>query len=284
MRAKREITEAPVRRFRYAWPALGLALLLHGALFALLVNRSSPTPEPPPGRRSIKVTLVQAPSNAAPSASAPQVTPVAIPERESKPEPEPKVEPVPKAVSRSEDSPKPEVRTEPESRPKPEPESKPEPRPQAEPPASSSPPPANTTTARPSGRDLLAGATASVREQGFAMQPHDEPPGDSLTRAARDRYIADWTRRVEDIGNRRYPAPAHLAGQLRIRVVIRPDGQLAQAEVIQSSGHPELDRAALNAVEAAAPYRPFDQGLAGLERLEFTRTWRFGKGNNFGVH
>ena len=35
MRAKREITEAPIRRFRYAWPALGLALLSGFALLWL---------------------------------------------------------------------------------------------------------------------------------------------------------------------------------------------------------------------------------------------------------
>ncbi|HET8791368.1 MAG TPA: TonB family protein, partial [Modicisalibacter sp.] len=59
--------------------------------------------------------------------------------------------------------------------------------------------------------------------------------------------------------------------------------QLRLAEVIQSSGHPELDRAALKTVRGAAPYRPFDSGMGARDSLAITRVWRFGEGNNFGV-
>ncbi|GGX84078.1 hypothetical protein GCM10007160_09150 [Litchfieldella qijiaojingensis] len=136
------------------------------------------------------------------------------------------------------------------------------------------------------GRDLLAQATSSVREQGFDASRAGglEGGADSAARqAAEARYIDDWTRRVEDYGNRFHPAPSHLDGQLRIRVVIGRKGQLLQAEVVQSSGHTELDQAALNTVHGAAPYRPFDRGMAGVDSLTITRVWRFGKGNNFGV-
>ncbi|EWG98733.1 energy transducer TonB, partial [Halomonas sp. BC04] len=102
-------------------------------------------------------------------------------------------------------------------------------------------------------------------------------------RAAEARYIDDWTRRVEDYGNRVHPAPRHLEGQLRIRVVIGRDGQLRQAEVVQSSGHTELDQAALDTVHGAGPYRPFDSGMGELDSLSITRVWRFGQGNHFGV-
>ncbi|WP_444678852.1 energy transducer TonB [Halomonas sp. E19] len=80
-----------------------------------------------------------------------------------------------------------------------------------------------------------------------------------------------------------HPAPPHLHGQLRIRVVIGRDGQLRQAEVVQSSGHPELDQAALATVHGAGPYRPFDSGMGELDSLSITRIWRFGQGNHFGV-
>ncbi|MFW6346764.1 MAG: energy transducer TonB, partial [Halomonas sp.] len=101
--------------------------------------------------------------------------------------------------------------------------------------------------------------------------------------AAEARYIDDWTRRVEAYGNRVHPAPRHLHGQLRIRVVIGREGELRQAEVIQSSGHPELDQAALDTVHGAAPYRPFDAGMGDLDSLSITRVWRFGEGNHYGV-
>ncbi|MBZ9539776.1 energy transducer TonB, partial [Modicisalibacter tunisiensis] len=138
-----------------------------------------------------------------------------------------------------------------------------------------------------SGRDLLAQATSSVRERGFDAAPAGGGEGDASQRAARKaaeaRYEEDWTRRVETYGNRFYPAPPDLDGQLRIRVVIGRDGQLRQAEVIQSSGKPRLDQAALDTVRGAAPYRPFDKGMGARDSLTITRVWRYGKGNNFGV-
>ncbi len=108
-------------------------------------------------------------------------------------------------------------------------------------------------------------------------------PRQAAQRAAEARYIDDWTRRVEAYGNRVHPAPRHLQGQLRIRVVIGRDGELRQAEVIQSSGHSELDQAALDTVHGAGPYRPFDAGMGNLDSLSITRVWRFGQGNNYGV-
>ncbi|MHB0774960.1 energy transducer TonB [Halomonas sp. WWR20] len=157
--------------------------------------------------------------------------------------------------------------------------------PQAAPQAASEKPPAAPSERRPSASELLAQATSSVREQGFvASREPDAPPQSAATQAAEARYIADWTRRVEQYGNLHYPAPSHLEGQLRIRVVIGSDGRLREVQVLQSSGFAELDQAALDTVRGAAPYRPFDTGLAGRDSLVITRIWRFGKGNNFGVH
>ncbi|MBS9403407.1 TonB family protein [Halomonas sp. TRM85114] len=147
---------------------------------------------------------------------------------------------------------------------------------------------AERPTAAPSasGRDLLAQATASIREQGLAAEtlgPGGDTHQQAARRAAEARYIDDWTRRVEDYGNRVHPAPREFSGQLRIRVVVGRDGELRQAEVVQSSGHAELDQAALDTVHGAAPYRPFDPGMGDLDSLSITRVWRFGQGNHYGV-
>lgn len=101
--------------------------------------------------------------------------------------------------------------------------------------------------------------------------------------SARARYINDWTSRVQSFGNLHYPAPQHLNGELRIRAVLLPNGQLEYAEVLQSSGHAELDQAALDTVYGAAPYAPFDEGLKGMSQLTITRIWRFGSGNDTGA-
>ncbi|HSP58576.1 MAG TPA: TonB family protein [Halomonas sp.] len=198
-----------------------------------------------------------------PERAAPEVLPDALPE-----------EPAPAAA----ESPG-------ETQTPPEPQALPEPRVSAPQAATSAERP---TAAAPSasGRDLLAQATASIREQGLAAETRG-PSGDTRQQAARRaaeaRYIDDWTRRVEDYGNRVHPAPREFSGQLRIRVVIGRDGELRQAEVVQSSGHTELDQAALDTVRGAAPYRPFDQGMGDLDSLSITRVWRFGQGNHYGV-
>ncbi|MDR5866956.1 energy transducer TonB, partial [Halomonas koreensis] len=161
----------------------------------------------------------------------------------------------------------------------------PDPRPSAPQPAASPAPPSATAPSA-SGRDLMAQATASIREQGLSADHAGDAPGEArpaARRAAEARYIDDWTRRVERYGNRVHPAPPHLEGQLRIRVVIGRDGQVRRADVIQSSGHAELDQAALETVHGAAPYRPFDAGMGDLDSLSISRIWRFGDGNHYGV-
>ena len=115
-----------------------------------------------------------------------------------------------------------------------------------------------------------------------------EVVGDTASRkaaraSARARYINDWTGTVQAFGNQHYPAPAHLSGELRIRAVVLPSGQLEFAEVLQSSGHAELDQAALDTVYGAAPYAPFDESLKGMSQLTITRIWRFGPGNDSGA-
>ena len=56
------------------------------------------------------------------------------------------------------------------------------------------------------------------------------------------------------------------------------DGTLEEVRILKSSGHRELDRAALATVRQAAPYQPFNVEMRkSYDRLEFTRTWQFTK-------
>ena len=46
--------------------------------------------------------------------------------------------------------------------------------------------------------------------------------------------------------------------------------------VLESSGFPHLDRAAIKTVQDAAPYPPFPPALsAQVDKLEIVRTWQF---------
>ncbi|WP_192035766.1 TonB family protein [Halomonas sp. YLGW01] len=268
---------APVTRGYRRALALALAVGLHlillglGAWVSLPMPSTPSTPEPP----SLDVVLVSRPAAEPERAlaiaeAAQQAARVEAP-------------PAPDAAPPSEATPEPAERTtEQAAAPSPEPVAEPEPA--LEP--SSDPEPAPEAPAL-SGRELAASATASLRERDFAMNEPAAELADRSQQAARQaaeaRYVDAWTRRVQDFGNRFYPAPPDLDGQLKLRVVIDHQGKLLQVEVVQSSGHPELDQAALNTIRGAAPYRPFDQGMAGLDRLSISRVWRFGTGNDFGV-
>ncbi|MDI5889837.1 TonB family protein [Halomonas rhizosphaerae] len=296
------IQYAPVSRPYRHWLAWSLALLLHLVVIGVVASRQfAPAPVE---RSSIDVVLVSRPSPEAVEASA-----IAEADQRAAGSPQEQAPAEARAAPMDElpelQAAEPEVDpatpAEPESAARPEPESEaPEPpaaeRPreaQATPVPRDSAPQSAETSAPPtasapsaSGRDLLAQATSSIREQGLSSEFAGEQPGEgrqAAQQAAEARYIDDWTRRVEDYGNRVHPAPRHLEGQLRIRVVIGRDGQVRQAEVVQSSGHAELDQAALDTVHGAAPYRPFDRGMGTLDSLSITRVWRFGQGNHYGV-
>ena len=94
-------------------------------------------------------------------------------------------------------------------------------------------------------------------------------------------YLGSWRRKVERVGNINYPSEARargLSGTLRLLVVIDPDGELKDVQVLASSGHPLLDDGAVRIVHLAAPFSPFTPNMrAAIDVLEIERTWRFQK-------
>lgn len=94
-------------------------------------------------------------------------------------------------------------------------------------------------------------------------------------------YLNSWRRKIERIGNLNYPAEARqkgIYGSLRLLVAIYPDGSLKEVKLLQSSGYPVLDQAAIRIVKLAAPFAPFpDQMRRTTDVLEIIRTWQFRK-------
>ncbi|MEJ0100185.1 MAG: TonB family protein [Pseudomonadota bacterium] len=92
-------------------------------------------------------------------------------------------------------------------------------------------------------------------------------------------YLDGWRRRVERIGTVNYPNAARrdgLTGSPTIEVVIERDGKLRSARIQHSSGHAEIDEAALNILRLASPFDPFSPALArDYQSLRFAYEWQF---------
>jgi protein TonB len=132
------------------------------------------------------------------------------------------------------------------------------------------------------GTNELASLIARLREQSraYAHRPRVERMTSVSARAAEDAgYLLGWTERIETVGNINYPEEARrrrLYGDLRLLVAVRPDGSVAEVRVLQSSGQPVLDAAAVRIVHMATPFAAFPpQMRARTDLLEIIRTWRF---------
>jgi protein TonB len=98
-------------------------------------------------------------------------------------------------------------------------------------------------------------------------------------------YMSAWVSKVERVGNMNYPSELRqkkLHGDLILAVGINQDGSVESIDVRRSSGIREIDLAATNIVQMAAPYAPLPDNITDdVDILYITRTWRFESG--FGV-
>ena len=92
-------------------------------------------------------------------------------------------------------------------------------------------------------------------------------------------YLDAWKRRIEQVGTVNFPNAARrskLTGSPLIEVVLASSGGLVRADVRRSSGHGELDRAAMDILKLATPFEPFPAALAARhDVLRFAYEWQF---------
>jgi protein TonB len=95
-------------------------------------------------------------------------------------------------------------------------------------------------------------------------------------------YLDAWKRRVEQLGTLNFPNEArrrHLSGNPVVEVALASDGSLAGVKVRRSSGHPELDQAAIGILRLATPFEAFPAPLAARhDVLRFAYEWQFVSG------
>ena len=103
--------------------------------------------------------------------------------------------------------------------------------------------------------------TADTRESGLAV------------------YLDAWRRKVEHVGTLNFPNAARregLSGTPVVEVAIAASGKLASATIRRSSGHAEIDQAALAILTLAAPFDAFPKGLsAAHSQIRFAYEWQF---------
>ncbi len=123
-------------------------------------------------------------------------------------------------------------------------------------------------------------AKLDKQRQEYAKRPRVRTLTSVSTKASFDaKYLHDWSTRIEQVGNQNYPPEAlnrHITGNLRLSVMINPDGTIYEIKVLQSSGQRILDDAARQIVRLAAPFASFPPEIRRqADRLQIIRTWRF---------
>jgi protein TonB len=92
-------------------------------------------------------------------------------------------------------------------------------------------------------------------------------------------YLDHWRRKIERIGTLNFPSVARRqknSGTPVIAVVIESSGKLAQAFIRKTSGHRELDDAALRILKLAAPFDPFPAELGAThDEIRIAYEWQF---------
>lgn len=91
-------------------------------------------------------------------------------------------------------------------------------------------------------------------------------------------YYDTLRRKIEETGTRNFPQAGgrKLYGELTMLVTVNTQGQVVDAEILESSGNRTLDRRAISIVRAASPYGRFTTAMREqFDQLVFASRFRF---------
>jgi protein TonB len=142
----------------------------------------------------------------------------------------------------------------------------------------------------PSSRELIERSLEMARlaaelerqTQAYGKRPKRKFVSASTQQYEFASYMRAWVARVERFGNLNYPDEArrrNLQGQLVLTVAVRRDGTVESVVVVQPSGQPLLDEAAIRTVRLSEPFGPLPETQEKVDVLHITRTWQFLPGN-----
>jgi len=123
-------------------------------------------------------------------------------------------------------------------------------------------------------------ARLDAMEQEYARRPKLGTLTSVSARARDDAaYQLHLQERITEIGNAHYPEASlseSTFGSLRLMLNILSDGTLDSVEILESSGHDVLDRAAIDIARLASPFTAFSGTTADqYDKIAFIRTWFF---------
>ena len=122
-------------------------------------------------------------------------------------------------------------------------------------------------------------AQLSQKQQDFASKTNVQTVNSNATTHGKAAgYLENFRRHVERVANQHYPERARrdkIMGDVRLMVVISPDGHVKAIRLLESSGSNILDEAAKESVRQSAPYGHFDKEMGDLTELRVIRTWRY---------
>lgn len=122
-------------------------------------------------------------------------------------------------------------------------------------------------------------AQLSQRQQEFATKSKVlTVDSNSTTKGEAVDYIEHFRHQVEQIGNQQYPEQArrqNITGEVRLMVIIRPDGSVKDIRLLGKSGSNMLDDAAKTSVKRAAPFGRFSKDMQDIPELRLIRTFRY---------
>jgi protein TonB len=96
-------------------------------------------------------------------------------------------------------------------------------------------------------------------------------------------YVENWRQKVENVGTLNYPSAARgkLFGSLEMTVTIDRNGNVVSIEIDKSSGNRTLDDAARRIIHLAAPYAPLPPAIAReWDHLVITRIITFSRNDS----
>lgn len=132
-------------------------------------------------------------------------------------------------------------------------------------------------------------ARLDQQKQAYAKRPRIRTITSVSARAQYEAmYVDAFRREVEAMGTRNFPQRAlqqRVFGNVRLLVALKPDGDVKDIKVLASSGHPFLDRAAIQSVRMAAPFAPFTKEMRKhMDILQIIRTWKFDRRQQLTSH